>query len=173
MEETVVRKTISIAGLLGLILWAAAVSASRLGAQDEVRPAARGVLTDTSLSQMLTEMAYEPKKLKQGYVVAIKQGEWTYNVQFVISPNREKLGLNANMGSVEDASTVTAAQWMNLLAANTDIAPSFFYYNKNNHTLYMHRVLDNRFITQAILRQQVDAFTANIKETAELWKFTK
>src|SRR5438067_6670995 len=140
MKEMVVRKSISVIGVFAVTLWAATLLAARLGAQDDTHAAARGVLTDVSLSQMLTEMGFEPKKLKQGYVVAIKQGEWTYNVQFVISANKEKLGLNANMGSVEDANAVTASQWMSLLAANTDTAPSFFYYNKNNHILYMHRV---------------------------------
>ncbi len=170
------RKAISLIGILALALWSAAILVRRAPAQetqDTVRPVIRGALTDTTLLQMLTDMGYEPKKLRQGYVVAIKQGEWTYNVQFVISPNHEKIGLNANMGAVEDPSTVTAGQWMRLLAANMDTAPSFFYYNKNNHTLYMHRVLDNRSVTSTILGQQVDAFTTNIKETADLWKFTK
>ena len=170
------QRQISIVGILAIVLWTVTVSICRLPAQetkDDHRPAVQASLTDTSLLQLLTDMGFEPKKLKQGYVVAIKQGEWTYNVQFVISANKEKLGLNANMGSVEDASAVTAAQWMGLLAANTDIAPSFFYYNKMNHILYMHRVLDNRYLTAAILRQQIDAFTGNIKETADLWKFTK
>jgi hypothetical protein len=171
-----VKRSISIIGACVLAVWALTLIGSRIGAQepkDDTRPQVRGELSDASLLQMLTDIGYEPKKLKQGYVVAIKQGEWTYNVQFVISPNREKLGLNANMGSVDDPATITSTQWMNLLAANTDTAPSFFYFNKNNKTLYMHRVLDNRYITAAILRQQVEAFTGNIKDTADLWKFTK
>lgn len=162
--------------ITALIVWTASLVVRRLSAQeipDDARPAVRGALTDASMVKMLTDMGFEPKKLKQGYVVAIKQGEWTYNVQLLISPNREKIGLNANMGSVEDPATVTANQWMNLLAANTDTAPSFFYYNKNNKTLYMHRVLDNRAVTSAILRQQVDAFTTNIKDSADAWNFTK
>ena len=170
------QKSISIVGAVTILLFAATLLAGRLGAQEpqeNVVPSARGVLDDSSLQQMLTDMGYEPKKLKQGFVVAINQGEWTFNVQFLISPNREKIGLNANMGTVADASTVTASQWMNLLASNTDVAPSFFYYNKNNRTLYMHRILDNRCMTSTILRRQVEAFTTSIKDTAEIWKFTK
>ncbi|HLJ55197.1 MAG TPA: hypothetical protein VKT77_09155 [Chthonomonadaceae bacterium] len=141
--------------------------------QDVAPPAVRGSLTDAGLQQMLLDMGYEPRRLKQGYVVAIKQGEWVFNVQFLISPNREKVGLNANVGTVEDPAAVTASQWMNVLASNTDIAPSFFYYNKANKTLYVHRVLDNRCLTAGIMRQQVEAFTASIKDSAETWKFTK
>jgi hypothetical protein len=171
-----VQKPISVLAVLAAILWSGTLVVGRLGAQEsqnDVRPLTRGVLSDTTLLQMLTDLGYEPKKLKAGYVIAIRQAEWTYNVQFVISPNREKIGLNANMGVVEDPAAVSASQWMNLLAANTETAPSFFYYNKTNRTLYMHRVLDNRAMTSTILRDQVNAFTANIKDTADLWKFTK
>lgn len=174
--ETSLRKSTSIICAVAILLGVGTLVAGSIRAQEpqeEVAPATRGVLNDASLQQMLVDMGYEPKKLKQGYVVAIKQGEWTFNVQFLISPNKEKIGLNANVGTVDDTSAVTAAQWMNVLASNTDIAPSFFYFNKNNRTLYMHRVLDNRCITSTILRQQVDAFTASIKDTAEVWKFTK
>jgi hypothetical protein len=171
-----VRKTVSVIAALAITLWVGTLLIGRLGAQetqDDARPAAKGALSDSTLLQMLTDLGYEPKKLKQGYVVAIKKDEWTYNVQFVISPNREKLGLNANMGTVDDPAAITATQWMSVLAANTDIAPSFFYYNKAKSTLYVHRVLDNRCLSSTILRQQVEAFTNNIKETEDVWKFTK
>ncbi len=170
------RKSIPIVAFAVIVLCLATVLAARLRAQEPQDPGvstARGVLSDISLHQMLTDMGYEPKKLKQGYVVGIKQGEWTFNVQFLISGNSEKIGLNANVGAVDDTTSVTASQWMNVLATNTDIAPSFFYFNKTNRTLYVHRVLDNRCMTSTILRQQVEAFTANIKDTADVWKFTK
>ncbi len=170
------RKRLSVFGVVTIVLCAAGLLAGRIGAQEarETTPqTVRGALNDSTLLQMLTDIGYEPKKLKQGYVVAIKQGEWTFNVQFLISQNREKIGMNANMGTVEDPSSISAPQWMNLLATNTDIAPSFFYFNKNNRTLYMHRVLDNRCMTSVIMRQQVEAFTTSIKDTAEVWKFTK
>src|SRR4051794_36373142 len=99
------RKSFSIMGIVAIVLCAAGMLAGRIGAQearDPAPPAVRGALNDTSLLQMLTDLGYEPKKLKQGYVVAIKQGEWTFNVQFLISQNREKIGMNANMGTVED-----------------------------------------------------------------------
>jgi len=39
--------------------------------------------------------------------------------------------------------------------------------------LYLHRVLDNRSITPAFLRSQIENFVGNMKSTADLWKFTK
>jgi hypothetical protein len=162
--------------IIAVLFCVAALGVSRLRAQEPRKQeelADSQVLSDSGLSRMLTGMGYEPKKLKQGCLVSIKQGEWTYNIQFVISPSREKIGLNANVGAIEDPSTVTANQWMDILVANADTAPSFFYYNKNTHILYLHRVIDNRSLTPAILSRQIDAFTNNIKNTAEVWKFTK
>ena len=160
----------------GIALVAATIFTVRLAAQEpqtDIPPPVRGSVGEPGLQQMLVDLGYEPKKLKQGYVVAIKEADWTYNVQLVLSANREKIGLNANVGNVEDPAAVAAKEWLGVLAANTDIAPSFFYFNKNNKTLYIHRVVDNRLVTGTLLRKQIEAFTANIKETADVWKFTK
>ena len=170
------RTMISASALFAMALWGGTMLITGTRAQEpnvETRPSTRGALTESALGQMLEDMGYEPKKLKQGYLVAIKQDAWTYYVQLVLSPNREKIGLKATMGIVDDPTSIPAGQWLNLLSGNTDIAPSFFYFNKTNNTLYMHRIIDNRVVTPALIRQQVDAFCANIKDTSELWKFTK
>src|SRR5205807_2698661 len=97
--------------------------------QDPVKPtvSAGQALTDESLKQVLENMGYEPKKLSKGYLLAIKQDTWTINIQIVLSGDTEKVGLNANLGKVEDPSTISASQWMDLLVSNGDIDPSSFY----------------------------------------------
>src|SRR5580765_1042622 len=68
-------------------------------------------MDDAGLKTMLTNMGYEPSPLKSGYLLVIKKDTWTYNMQVVLSGNGTKLGINANLGSVDDPSTVTADQW--------------------------------------------------------------
>lgn len=171
------HKLVSVTALFAIVLWVGSLTVSRIHAQDVQQPAARpvtrGTLTESTLVQMLEDLRYEPRKLRQGYVVTIREDDWTYNVQLVISPNGEKIGLNANIGVVDDPVSVRAADWQNVLAENTAISPSFFYYNKANRTLYMHRVIDNRCVTATILRQQIQAFTEDIRESADAWKFVK
>ena len=141
---------------------------------DASKPAQQGqTLTDETLQKMLSDMGLEPKKLSKGFLLAIKQDTWTLNVQCVLSADKTKVGLNANLGMVADVESVTASQWMNLLIANGDIDPSNFYYDKDQKKLYLHRTFDNRDLTAAILRKQLDSFCANVRATEKLWNFTK
>lgn len=130
-------------------------------------------LTDDTLKQMLLGMGIEPKPLSKGFLVAIKQDTWTINMQLVISADKSKLGFNANLGKVDAPDTVTATQWRALLISNGDIDPSSFYFDMEQKKLYLHRSLDNRAITPVFLRGQIDNFVANVRGTADLWKFTK
>ena len=133
---------------------------------------APGGLTNEGLQQMLTNMGYAPKALKKGFLIVAKQGTWTVNMQVVLSPNLTKLGFNANLGMV-DETTVTAAQWVELLIANGDIDPSAFYFDRTQKKLYLHRSLDNRAVTPEFLRGQIETFSGNIMKTEKLWSFTK
>jgi hypothetical protein len=130
-------------------------------------------LSNDSLKTMLDNMGYAPSALSKGYLVAIKRDTWTYNMQLVLSDDQTKLGINANLGKVDDPDSVAAATWLKLLQDNADTDPSHFYFDKDQKKLYLHRVLDNRSITPAFLRQQIDAFCGNIHDTSADWAFTK
>jgi hypothetical protein len=146
----------------------------RGAAEQESGPALAGSaqLDDAGLKAMLVSMGYEPKKLSEGYLVAVKQDSWTLNVQLRLSSNRSKLGFNANCGLV-DEDAVSGAQWMALLISNGDIEPTSFYYDQEKKKLYLHRVIDNRDITPVILRKELDQFLSDIRSTGKLWTFTK
>ena len=118
-------------------------------------------------------MGLEPKALSKGFLLAIKSGTWTFNVQVVLSPDKTKLGMNANLGLVSNAGVVPAATWLTLLESNGDIDPSAFYFDKDQKKLYLHRSLDNVGLTPARLRTQLDSFVANIRDTSEIWKFAE
>jgi hypothetical protein len=135
-------------------------------------PAAGG-LTNAGLQQVLTELGYAPKALSKGFLIVLKrEGTWTVNLQVVLSPNLTKLGLNANLGMVDEATT-TASQWAELLIANGDIDPSSFYFERQRKKLYLHRSLDNRAITPDFIRGQIEIFAADVTKTKDLWAFTK
>ena len=164
-------------GILPVVLvaiWVVIATAPVLRAQDNSagHPAAN-VLTEDGLKQMLDGMGYEPKKLSKGYLLAIKRDTWTINMQVVISGDTRKLGLNANLGKVENPDSVSAEQWKSLLISNGDIDPSAFYFDKDQKKLYLHRSFDNRNLDPASLRREIDNFAGNVKGTGDLWKFAK
>lgn len=130
-------------------------------------------LTDDSLKSMLDNMGYSPTPLSKGYLIVISRDTWTYNMQLVLSGDNTKLGLNANLGSVDDPTTITADQWRTLLEKNADVDPSAFYFDKDQKKLYLHRSLDNRSISPAFLRSQIDNFCSNIHDTEDSWNFVK
>jgi hypothetical protein len=136
-------------------------------------PARAAALADDTLLQMLDTMGYAPTKLSKGYLVALKRDTWTVNIQVVLSPDNNKLGFNANLGLVDAPGNISAAQWMALLVSNGDIDPSFFYFDKTQGKLYLHRALDNRDVTPAFLRTQLETFANQVRSTSDLWKFTK
>ena len=121
---------------------------------------------------MLDGLGYEPKELSNGYLITVQNEGWTMYIQVVISSDHTKLGMNANLGQV-DESTVTADQWKGLLAANNTIDPEGFVYDADTKKLYMHLSLDNRDMTPQTLRGQIDNFMSQIRSTESLWSFTK
>ncbi len=169
------KNLVSAMALLAIIVWCVAAAAPRALAHEPSSAAKQSadVLTDDGLKTMLDNMGLEPKPLSKGFLIAIKRDTWTYNIQLRLSSDGTKIGFNSNLGKVDDPDTVTADQWKNLLISNGDIDPSFFFFDKDQKKLYLHRVLDNHALTPAYLRTQIDNFCGNIKNTADLWKFTK
>ena len=126
------------------------------------------VLTDETLLKTLNDMGLETRDLSKGYLVTVHQDSWTLYVQFVLSTDTTKLGMNANLGQVNEE-TVTADQWKTVLATKNDIDPSSFNYDPKQKKLFIHRVMDNRGLTPTILQGQLDYFLKNVRETENVW----
>jgi hypothetical protein len=137
-----------------------------------ITAAGKTVSGDEELKALLAGLGFEPKALSQGFLISTRQDKWTLYVQIRLSGDKTKIGMNANLGKVEEDG-VSGAQWKGLLEANQDIDPSVFFYDKEAKKLYIHRVLDNRAITPGFLKDQIEKFNGNIRETKDLWSFTK
>jgi hypothetical protein len=81
--------------------------------------------------------------------------------------------MSANLGSVKDPNAVKASTWYDLLVGNYDLDPASFYFDPENKRLYLHRMMDNRGITPAMLREQFERFCDNIRGSEKLWSFTE
>lgn len=130
-------------------------------------------LDDASLKTMLDGLGYDVKPLNSGFLITYSVDTWSLYVQVVLSPDGTKLGLNANLGQVDDLSTISAKKWLELLEANGRIDPSAFYVDEANRKLYLHRVMDNRDVTPALLRGQFENFVKNITDNGDLWDLTQ
>ena len=168
-------KSLPTVAILAIVLWLSIIIAPSIRAQGGAPDSRQSgnTLNETTLQEVLAGLGYEPKKLTKGVLITVKKDTWTFYVQFVLSGDSTRLGMNANLGIVDKPEEIKASEWMNLLVQNNEIDPSSFNYDKVQKKLYMHRVLDNRAITAAYIRQQIDNFCGNIKETADYWKFVK
>src|SRR5262249_36271657 len=168
------KRTFSSTALFAIVLWAsvASIAVVHAGGGHQAQ-ATHEPLNKDSLKTTLAKTGDEPKSLSKGHLLSIKQDTWTLNTQIVISADGRKIGLNANLGKIEDPSTVASDQWMKLLVSNGEIEPSMFYFDKDQKKLYLHRVFDNRSVGPASLRQEIERFCGHIRTTEPLWKFAK
>ena len=123
------------------------------------------------LRTMLQELGYEVKDLvtdpgKEKYTVTITTGGLDIPVGYEISPSKNYIWLTVNLGApFEDASPKNIA----LLKDNATIQPAFFYVTKSN-LLMMGLPVDNRGLTNAIMRQRTDFIAGKAVSTQSSWK---
>lgn len=175
------RSTNAIAKF-AIVLWVCTAIGALVHAQDKSQPVpqaaapvavSNGAISDSGLKQMLTNLGYTPKELSKGYQVTIKRNNWTFNIQVVLSDNKEKMGMNTIAGDVKQPLDVPAASWLALLETNPNIDPTTFYFDNKQNRLCLHRACDNRGITQEILAKELDSFCFDVVSTAKYWRFTQ
>src|SRR5690349_15636695 len=107
-------KRIHAASIVAIVLWGTValipVTHARGGGQTDIRKSGQ-TLDDSGLQSMLEGLGYEPKKLSKGYLIAVKKDTWTFNMQFVLSADNSRLGMNANLGKVDNPEQISAAEW--------------------------------------------------------------
>lgn len=124
-----------------------------------------------NLNPTLLNLGYESKAMSHGSIVSVKSGTMGLFVQLVLSPDNSMLGININLGSVKSPEDVTALQWRTLLEINEKIEPAAFFYDPGLKHLILHRALDNRGLTPAILKFEVDRLVKDATLTADAWSF--
>jgi hypothetical protein len=168
--------------MFAIVLWAGTAIGALVHAQDKSQPKLQGAapadpsagaITDPGLKQMLKNLGYAPKELSKGYQITIKKNNWTFNIQVVLSDNKEKMGMNTIAGDVKQPLDVPAASWLALLETNPNIDPTTFYFDSKQNRLCLHRACDNRGITKEILAKELDSFCFDVVATARYWRFTQ
>lgn len=149
-------------------------------AQNPPAPAG-GALTIESLKGVLEGLGYEPENINNAaYRLRISRDGWNFVVTTSLSPSKEKLWLTAYLSETPDVTKLPPATLAKLLLANNDIGPAHFYFLdctdckvKDSKLLYIGMSLDNRSLSPAQFRKELDRFCANIKNTAEFWDVAK
>ncbi len=154
-----------LAAVAGLILFA--MVAAPPAAAQTASQCTGGKLNDDCLETALTNLGYTPKKLSKGYLITASHGTWNLSVQLVLSGDGRKIGMNANLGVLNEG--LTADNYKAILVKNGDIDPTTFYVDDVKNQLLLHRTIDNHDVTPAILREELDHFMDGLESSSSAW----
>jgi hypothetical protein len=163
-----------VSGLVLACLMVAMMVAQKSEGQEKKEGTDSQALTDESLKTMLSNMGYEPEEIKATdgskiYRVTIEKDDWKFVVNFSISPDKSYVWQVALLKTIPDPDKVPAAPLLKMLSENDEIGPVFFSYSPNTKRFYLNAGLENRGVTPARFRKELDRLTGHIKRTAALW----
>ena len=130
-----------------------------------------GQVTRTQLREMLSELGYEVSDIvkdegKEKYAVTFTKNDLNIPVGFEISPSNSYIWLTVNLGP---APTEGNAKCLNLLKQNAKVQPTFFYVTDSGR-LMAALAVENRGVTNQILRARAEAVSDNVGKTKEFWQ---
>lgn len=142
-----------------------------VGALVGFRSIQEGQITRSKLREMLVELGYEVKDIvkdegKEKYSVTFTKYELDIPVGFEISPSNSYIWLTVNLG---DAPKEGNAKTLNLLKQNAKVQPTFFYVTDSGR-LMAALAVENRGVTNALLRIRADAVSENVGKTKDVWQ---
>lgn len=157
-------RKLSFTGLLLVVVVCAAVIMGFASSQD-------AQLTRPRLREMLVELGYEVTDIvkeegKEKFSVKFTKNDLNIPVGFEISPSNTYIWLTVNLG---DAPKEATTKCLNLLKQNGKIQPTFFYFTDSGRLMAALPV-ENRNVSNAILRLRAESVSDNVGKTKEFWQ---
>ena len=123
------------------------------------------------LKTMLEQLGYTVKELsseagKEKFEVLHNKGGYDIPVAYEISASRNFVWLTAFLGNPKDENSITNAS---LLKQNFKIQPCQFYITEKGK-LMMGLAVENRGLTNSILRRHTDKIVSDVSNTVSLWQ---
>jgi hypothetical protein len=123
------------------------------------------------LRDTLTQLGYEVKDIvkdagKEKYAVTFTRDSLDIPVGFEISPSGSYIWLTVNLG---DAPPESAPKNLALLKQNSKIQPTFFYITDSGR-LMAALPIENRGVTNAIIRLRAETVSENVGKTKDIWQ---
>lgn len=156
------------------MLAASAILLTGFSMASAAEPTPAGGLTEATLRDMLDDEGFEviTKTNSEGgkyYVIGFTKNKIDFKLTVDISPSRTKLWLSTSFTGVPTADKLSPEQLMKMLASNSKSA-TFFVVDEKSKEVYLKRHFDNRSVTRATLRAELDRFTSDVTELRPVWK---
>lgn len=123
------------------------------------------------LRDTLTQLGYEVTDIvkdagKEKYSVKFTNNGLDIPVGFEISPSNSYIWLTVNLG---EAPTESSPKNLALLKENAKVQPTFFYITGSGRLMAALPV-ENRGVTNAVLKTRAEAIADNVGKTKETWQ---
>jgi hypothetical protein len=123
------------------------------------------------LREMLVQLGYEIQDIvkdegKEKYSSKFSRDGLDIPIGYEISPSNTYIWLTVNLGS---GPTEGSAKTLALLKQNAKIQPTFFYITESGRLMAALPV-ENRAVTNALLRLRSEALADNIGKTKGIWQ---
>ncbi len=120
---------------------------------------------------MLVQLGYEVTDIvkeegKEKYSVVFTKNDLNIPVGFEISPSNTYIWLTVNLGT---APTEGNAKCLNLLKQNAKVQPTFFYVTDSGR-LMAALPIENRLVTNEVMRLRAESVSDNVGKTKEFWQ---
>lgn len=128
-------------------------------------------LSRPQLREMLVQMAYEVKDIvkdpgKEKYSVVITREGLDVPIGIELSGNSKYIWLTVNLG---DFKPENANRNVELLKQNSKIQPHQFYVTESGR-LMMGLPMENRGVTNVMLREKLESIAGNVGKTKTIWQ---
>ena len=123
------------------------------------------------LREMLVQLGYEVQDIlkdegKQKYSSKFTRDGLDIPIGYEISPSNTYIWLTVNLGT---APTEGSAKTLALLKQNSKVQPTFFYITDSGRLMAALPV-ENRAVTNAVLRARSESLAENVGKTKEVWQ---
>jgi len=126
-------------------------------------------LDEPGLKNMLSGLGYEVKEPGTGtYEVPMTASGLNIPTRVFLSKSKSKLWLSVALMTKDAVDKLTRDDLQKILEANVDIGPCHFMIEGG--WLKMKMALDNRDITPAVMRLELDYIAARVGESKAVWQ---
>ena len=127
------------------------------------------------MGQVLTNMGLRPEKVNEKrYRMQIDRGGLKFTISASISNDGTEVWLNTYVAEVADISKLPVSVVDKMMIASNDLGPSHFTFVAGEkpgvRSVYVHRALDNHGLNPAMIREGIDALSADVVSAKPLWE---
>jgi hypothetical protein len=138
-------------------------------------------LAAEDLHVMLKDLKYETAMTAEGqFEIEMKQGTYTFHPFVAVSTSGNKIWITTSVRQLAAADLANADLLRKLLIANSSIGPAQFYIENAaaekkpaDYHLGFGYPIDNRGVTEELLKDALDAFANNLVDEAAIWDNAK